>query len=57
MTRLFALVLGPLGHLGLLPAALQLAFLQAMRDDMGPAHPDLPEVLLEICRLEDRCRA
>lgn len=52
--RLVVLLLGPLAHMNLLPDAMQLAFLQAARDDMGPLHPGLPEVLLDIAALELR---
>lgn len=50
-------VLGILGFFGLLPAPMQLEWLRRLAKHMGPHHPNLHEVLLEILDLEERCDA
>lgn len=55
--RPFVALFGVLGFLGLLPAPMQLDWLRWLANDMGPQHPHLREVLLEILQLEERCGA
>lgn len=47
-------VLGLLGHFDLLPAPMQLEWLHWLASDMGPTHPNLATVLLEISEREVR---